>query len=106
MAKEEASLPDDYKECAVCEMNPRTIWPRAQRKITSRRHSVGKFMLRSRSPLRQIFMPGPSTNVVWTRDLLHRLTLYKGCRSRSSPSDEEVLSAEELTASQAKLQKG
>jgi len=107
LAKGGSKLTDDYtKECAVCEMNLAdylALGSPEKVKITSRDgHSVVVYAYGAEKLLSgQIFMP----RAIWSNVVVDPETfstgspLYKGSPVKIEPSDEEVLSAEELTAS-------
>ena len=113
LAKGGSKLTDDYKEeCAVCEMNLAdflAMGSPGRVKVTSRDgHSVvvnayGAEKLSSG----QVFMP----RAIWSNVVVDPETfssgspLYKGSPVKVEPSNDMVLSAEELTAKLYMLQK-
>ncbi len=105
LAKGGGKLTDEYtEECAVCDMNPddHLILGSPQKvKITSRdgRYSVAVYAYSDESiPRGQVFMP----RAIWSNAIVDPETfstgspLYKGSPVRIEPTDEEVLSAEEI----------
>ena len=113
LAKGGSKLTNDYKEeCAVCEMNLADFLAMGSPdrvKVTSRDgHSVVVYAYGAEKlSSGQVFMP----RAIWSNVVVDPETfstgspLYKGSPVKIEPSDEEVLSAEELTASLYKLQK-
>ena len=113
LAKGGSKLTDEYtKECAVCEMNLADFLAMGSPdrvKITSRDgHSVVVYAYGAERLFSgQVFMPRAIwSNVVVDPDTFSSGSpLYKGSPVKVEPSDEEVLSAEELTGKLYKLQK-
>ena len=113
LAKGGSKLTDDYKEeCAVCEMNLADFLGMGSPdrvKVTSRDgHSVVVYAYGAEKLFSgQVFMP----RAIWSNVVVDPETfstgspLYKGSPVKIEPSDEEVLSAEELTRKLYKLQK-
>ena len=113
LAKGGSKLTDDYtRECAVCEMNLADFLAMGSPdrvKVTSRDgHSVVVYAYGAEKlSSGQVFMP----RAIWSNVVVDPETfssgspLYKGSPVKIEPSDEEGLSAEELTASLYKLQK-
>jgi formylmethanofuran dehydrogenase subunit D len=113
LAKGGSKLTDEYtKECAVCEMNLADFLAMGSPdrvKITSRDgHSVVVYAYGAERLFSgQVFMP----RAIWSNVVVDPETfssgspLYKGSPVKVEPSDEEVLSAEELTGKLYKLQK-
>ena len=113
LAKGGSKLTDDYtRECAVCEMNLADFLAMGSPdrvKVTSRDgHSVVVYAYGAEKlSSGQVFMP----RAIWSNVVVDPETfssgspLYKGSPVKVEPSDEEVLSAEELTGKLYKLQK-
>ncbi len=105
LAKGGSKLTDDYtEECAVCDINPEdylSLGSPQKVKITSKdgRHSISVYAHADDSVSRgQVFMPRAirSNVVVDSETFSTGSPLYKGSPVRIEPTEEEVLSAEEL----------
>ena len=113
LAKGGSKLTDDYKEeCAVCEMNLADFLGMGSPdrvKVTSRDgHSVVVYAYGAEKLFSgQVFMP----RAIWSNVVVDPETfstgspLYKGSPVKIEPSNDDVLSAEELTRKLYKLQK-
>jgi formylmethanofuran dehydrogenase subunit D len=105
LAKGGSKLTDDYtQECAICEMNPDDFLAMGSPqkvKITARggRYSVAVYAFPDTSVAPgQVFMP----RAIWSNVVVDPETfstgspLYKGSSVRIEPTDDDVLSAEDL----------